>query len=258
MKSGAERREPGRPARPSAEAAGRAGGAGRAAGGGPARRHPHLARRAPRRRRPRASTSRTSRAAAPAAGSRRTTCSAPPPATARRAPAAPPGERHAHQGRARRCSPATWTSRGRSRPPPRSARSPSRSLDARRKELKNAGQKVSFTHLIAYAIARAATEQMPVMAHHFAEIDGKPHRVDDGAVNLGIAVDVERKDGGRTLMVPVIRDAGRLSFSELPRRLQRPDRPRAREQADRRRPRRAPTSRSRTRAASARSPPSRG
>ncbi|MEO8688556.1 MAG: 2-oxo acid dehydrogenase subunit E2, partial [Solirubrobacteraceae bacterium] len=86
-------------------------------------------------------------------------------------------------------------------------------LDARRKELKAAGHKVSFTHLIAYGIARAATEQMPVMAHHFAEIDGKPHRVDDGAVNLGIAVDVERKDGGRTLMVPVIRDAGRLTFA---------------------------------------------
>ena len=50
------------------------------------------------------------------------------------------------------------------------------------------------------------------MAHHFAEIDGKPHRVDDGAVNLGIAVDVEKKDGGRTLMVPVIRDAGRLTL----------------------------------------------
>jgi 2-oxoglutarate dehydrogenase E1 component len=88
-------------------------------------------------------------------------------------------------------------------------------LDARRKQLKNAGHKVSFTHLIAYAIARAATEQMPVMAHHFADVDGKPHRIDDGAVNLGIAVDVERKDGGRTLMVPVIRDAGRLSFSEF-------------------------------------------
>ena len=47
-------------------------------------------------------------------------------------------------------------------------------MDARRKQLKAAGQKVSFTHLIAYAIARAATEEMPVMAHHFAEIDGKP------------------------------------------------------------------------------------
>ena len=88
-------------------------------------------------------------------------------------------------------------------------------LDARRKELKAAGQKVSFTHLIAYAIARAATEQMPVMTNHFEEIDGKPHRIDDGQVNLGIAVDVEKKDGGRTLMVPVIRDAGRLSFPEF-------------------------------------------
>ncbi len=85
-------------------------------------------------------------------------------------------------------------------------------LDARRKQLKAAGQKVSFTHLIAYAIAKVATEDMPVMAHHFEEIDGKPHRIDDDAVNLGLAVDVEKKDGSRTLMVPVIRDAGRQSF----------------------------------------------
>ena len=85
-------------------------------------------------------------------------------------------------------------------------------LDTRRRQLKEAGHKVSFTHLIAYAVARAATEQMPVMARHFDEQEGKPHVIDDGAVNLGIAVDVERKDGGRTLMVPVIRDAGRLDF----------------------------------------------
>ncbi len=85
-------------------------------------------------------------------------------------------------------------------------------MDGRRKQLKAAGQKVSFTHLIAYAIALAATEDMPVMAHHFEETDGKPFRIDDGQVNLGIAVDVEKKDGSRTLMVPVIRDAGRLSF----------------------------------------------
>ena len=88
-------------------------------------------------------------------------------------------------------------------------------LDERRKQLKTAGKRVSFTHLIAYAIARAATDEMPVMAHHFADIDGKPHRVDDGAVNLGLAVDVEKKDGSRTLMVPVIRDAGRKSFAEF-------------------------------------------
>jgi 2-oxoglutarate dehydrogenase E1 component len=89
------------------------------------------------------------------------------------------------------------------------------SMDARRKELKAAEKKVSFTHLIAYAIARAATEEMPVMAHHFEERDGKPNRIDDGRVNLGIAVDVEKKDGSRTLMVPVIRDAGRLRFTDF-------------------------------------------
>ena len=88
-------------------------------------------------------------------------------------------------------------------------------LDERRKQLKSAGHRVSFTHLIAYAIARTATVDMPVMAHHFAEIDGKPARVDDGAVNLGLAVDVEKKDGSRTLMVPVISDAGRMSFEEF-------------------------------------------
>jgi 2-oxoglutarate decarboxylase len=88
-------------------------------------------------------------------------------------------------------------------------------LDGRRKQLKDAGHRVSFTHLIAYAIARVATDEMPVMANHFAELDGKPNRIDDGACNLGLAVDVERKDGTRTLMVPVIRDAGSKSFTEF-------------------------------------------
>jgi 2-oxoglutarate decarboxylase len=88
-------------------------------------------------------------------------------------------------------------------------------LEQRRQQLKQAGHRVSFTHLIAYAIALVATEDMPVMAHHFQEVEGKPQRIDDGACNLGLAVDVERKDGGRTLMVPVIRDAGRLSFSQF-------------------------------------------
>ncbi|HWI22398.1 MAG TPA: 2-oxo acid dehydrogenase subunit E2, partial [Baekduia sp.] len=87
-------------------------------------------------------------------------------------------------------------------------------MDGRRQQLKDAGQKVSFTHLIAYAIARAAQDHMPVMAHHFDATGDKPARIDDGAVNLGIAVDVETKKG-RTLMVPVIRDAGRKSFAEF-------------------------------------------
>jgi multifunctional 2-oxoglutarate metabolism enzyme len=87
-------------------------------------------------------------------------------------------------------------------------------LDGRRRELKGAGRKVSFTHLIAYAIVQAATE-MPSMVHHFAEIEGKPYRIEDGAVNLGLAVDVEKKDGSRTLMVPVIRGADGLSFEQF-------------------------------------------
>jgi multifunctional 2-oxoglutarate metabolism enzyme len=88
-------------------------------------------------------------------------------------------------------------------------------LSQRREQFKQAGHRVSFTHLIAYAIARVATEDMAVMAHHFAEIDGKPYRIDDGACNLGLAVDVEKKDGTRTLMVPLIRDAGRMTFKEF-------------------------------------------
>ena len=87
-------------------------------------------------------------------------------------------------------------------------------LDWRRGQLKAAGIKVSYTHLIAYAIARAATD-IPEVARHFAVIDSKPTRIDDGAVNLGLAVDVVKKDGSRTLMVPVISDAGRLDFREF-------------------------------------------
>jgi multifunctional 2-oxoglutarate metabolism enzyme len=87
-------------------------------------------------------------------------------------------------------------------------------LDARRKALKGAGKKLSFTHLIAWAIVEAARE-MPVMAHAYAELDGKPQRVEPGGVSLGLAVDVERKDGSRSLVVPVIQRADSLGFSSF-------------------------------------------
>ncbi|MGE5857306.1 MAG: multifunctional oxoglutarate decarboxylase/oxoglutarate dehydrogenase thiamine pyrophosphate-binding subunit/dihydrolipoyllysine-residue succinyltransferase subunit, partial [Solirubrobacterales bacterium] len=87
-------------------------------------------------------------------------------------------------------------------------------LDAKRKALnevlKERGMKVSFTHLIAWAIVKAAQE-WPVMARSFAEIDGKPTVIEPTGVNLGIAVDVERK-GQRSLMVPCIKGADRLDF----------------------------------------------
>src|SRR5438876_932642 len=89
-------------------------------------------------------------------------------------------------------------------------------LDGRRKalnaQLAASGRKVSFTHLIGYGIVQAA-KRFPVMTHAFQEIDGKPHRVDPGAIGLGLAVDVEKKDGSRALVVPVIKHAETMDFS---------------------------------------------
>jgi 2-oxoglutarate dehydrogenase E1 component len=89
-------------------------------------------------------------------------------------------------------------------------------LDSRRKglnaQLAASGKKISFTHLIGYAIVQAA-KRFPVMTHAFQEIDGKPHRVDPGAIGLGLAVDVEKKDGTRALVVPVIKHAETMDFA---------------------------------------------
>src|SRR5690349_15748981 len=89
-------------------------------------------------------------------------------------------------------------------------------LDAKRKAinsvLKDRGLKVSFTHLVAWAIVQAAKE-FPVMVRVFAEEGGKPFAIDGSPVNLGIAVDVEKKDGSHSLMVPAIKGADDLDFS---------------------------------------------
>ena len=90
-------------------------------------------------------------------------------------------------------------------------------LDERRRALNAAlaaagrTEKLSYTHLVAWAIIRAA-QRWPVMGTGFARIDGAPHRLERSTVNLGLAVDAERKDGTRTLMVPVIRGAEALGF----------------------------------------------
>ncbi len=86
-------------------------------------------------------------------------------------------------------------------------------LEARRRELleRMAPQRVSFTHLIGFALARAVAEQ-PAMNASYLEVDGAPYRIDPGGVHLGLAVDVERPDGSRFLVVPVIRTAETLDF----------------------------------------------
>ena len=95
-------------------------------------------------------------------------------------------------------------------------------LENRRRQLNSALQaagrqeKVSFTHLIAYAIVQA-TKQQPVMSHILAMVDGVPHRVQPDGIGLGLAVDVQRKDGSRGLVVPVIKHAEAMDFAAFHR-----------------------------------------
>src|SRR5256712_4491074 len=89
-------------------------------------------------------------------------------------------------------------------------------LDQRRRQLnqaiQNAGrpEKLSYTHLIAFAIVKAVKD-VPSMAITFDRVEGTPTRVARG-VHLGLAVDVHRQDGSRILLAPVIHDADRLDF----------------------------------------------
>ncbi|MBV9369540.1 MAG: 2-oxo acid dehydrogenase subunit E2, partial [Frankiales bacterium] len=76
------------------------------------------------------------------------------------------------------------------------------------------GGKVSFTHLIGYALVRAVQE-MPVMNRAFAEVDGKPAVVESEHVNLGLAIDLHKDDGTRQLVVPNIRAAETLDFARF-------------------------------------------
>src|SRR5215831_10078657 len=73
--------------------------------------------------------------------------------------------------------------------------------------------KVSFTHIIGWAIVKAL-EEVPALNQAYAEKGGQPFRVLHRQVHLGIAVDVAGKDGARSLMVPNIKDAGNLNFYE--------------------------------------------
>jgi multifunctional 2-oxoglutarate metabolism enzyme len=76
------------------------------------------------------------------------------------------------------------------------------------------GGKVSFTHLIGYAIARAVAMQ-PEMNFSFAEAEGKPVVVRPDHLNLGLAIDVAKEDGTRQLLVPSIKAAEALDFRQF-------------------------------------------
>jgi len=76
------------------------------------------------------------------------------------------------------------------------------------------GAKVSFTHMIGWAVVQAL-KSMPGMRVVFQPSDGKPAAVRHEHVNLGLAVDVKRDDGSRTLLVPNIKEADTLDFARF-------------------------------------------
>ena len=76
------------------------------------------------------------------------------------------------------------------------------------------GGKISFTHLIGFAIVQAV-KKFPNMNRHFAEVDGKPNAVTPEHVNLGLAIDLAGKDGNRQLVVAGIRGCETLRFGQF-------------------------------------------
>ncbi len=96
---------------------------------------------------------------------------------------------------------------------------PARLLEVNRLILNNqlartTGAKVSFTHIIGYAVVRALHDVPALNAAFVPDADGsgKPGIIHHKHVGLGLAVDQEKKDGTRTLLVPCIKDADTLDF----------------------------------------------
>ncbi|MDI6909646.1 multifunctional oxoglutarate decarboxylase/oxoglutarate dehydrogenase thiamine pyrophosphate-binding subunit/dihydrolipoyllysine-residue succinyltransferase subunit [Nocardioides sp.] len=74
------------------------------------------------------------------------------------------------------------------------------------------GGKVSFTHLIGYALIKAV-RTMPEMNVGFDTVDGKPNLITPAHINLGLAIDVQKSDGTRQLLVPSIKAAETMDFA---------------------------------------------
>ncbi len=74
--------------------------------------------------------------------------------------------------------------------------------------------KTSYTHLIAWAIVKALKE-IPRAQSAFFEEDGKPHKRVPAHVNIGLAIDIPNSDGSRSLVVPSVKSADTMNFSEF-------------------------------------------
>ncbi|UDY24695.1 multifunctional oxoglutarate decarboxylase/oxoglutarate dehydrogenase thiamine pyrophosphate-binding subunit/dihydrolipoyllysine-residue succinyltransferase subunit [Nocardioides sp. Kera G14] len=76
------------------------------------------------------------------------------------------------------------------------------------------GGKVSFTHLIGYAIIKAIKAN-PAMNNTYAEVNGKPTQVTPAHINLGLAIDQSKPDGTRQLVAPSIKGCESMDFAQF-------------------------------------------
>ena len=76
------------------------------------------------------------------------------------------------------------------------------------------GGKISFTHIIGYAMIKAVMAH-PDMNNAYEVVDGKPTLVVPENINLGLAIDMQNKDGSRALVVAAIRECETLSFKQF-------------------------------------------
>ncbi|MEV7036633.1 multifunctional oxoglutarate decarboxylase/oxoglutarate dehydrogenase thiamine pyrophosphate-binding subunit/dihydrolipoyllysine-residue succinyltransferase subunit [Amycolatopsis sp. NPDC051061] len=76
------------------------------------------------------------------------------------------------------------------------------------------GGKISFTHLIGYAMVRAL-KNYPNMNRHYQVIDGKPFAITPEHVNFGLAIDMKGKDNSRTLVVASVKGCEDMSFLQF-------------------------------------------
>ena len=76
------------------------------------------------------------------------------------------------------------------------------------------GGKVSYTHLIGYAMVQALKTH-PEMNNGYDVVDGKPTMVVPAHVNLGLAIDLAKPDGSRALLVPSIKSCESLDFAQF-------------------------------------------
>ncbi|MGA0106497.1 MAG: multifunctional oxoglutarate decarboxylase/oxoglutarate dehydrogenase thiamine pyrophosphate-binding subunit/dihydrolipoyllysine-residue succinyltransferase subunit, partial [Ilumatobacteraceae bacterium] len=96
---------------------------------------------------------------------------------------------------------------------------PAKLLEVNRKVIngyreRSGESKISFTHLIGYAVVRAIADAVPNMKHVYSvDEQGKPQIKKFNRVSMGLAVDVDKGKGQRSLVVPVLRNADTLDFA---------------------------------------------